>query len=210
MNSTINYLLEKFKPEEGGNPLEIHNVNRTIMTQTLAELGFNEGAEIGVAEGYHAEVMGKNIPGLKLHCVDIWEMYPGYEEYPEIESIYYEAVKRLQPYNMPFYREFSTKALRHFPDNSLDFVYIDGGHDFLNVSMDICGWSKKVRPGGIVSGHDYKRSRKNVVHVKDVVPAYMYAHSISPWFVLTNDVRDQRFGRDNPGWLFVRQEGDQI
>ncbi len=210
MNTTLQHIATKFREDITYAPVQLHNINRTIMIETLAELGFNEGAEIGVAEGYHAEIMCKKIPNLKLHCIDVWEMYPGYEEYPEIESIYYEASKRLEPYNTPFYREFSMKALRHFPDDSLDFVYIDGAHDFLNVAMDVCEWSKKVRVGGIVFGHDYKRSKRNVVHVKDVIPAYMYAHGISPWFELTNDLKDPRFGHDNPGWMFVRQEGDKL
>lgn len=210
MNDTIKHIYKKFGMQDDfRSPMKIGDINRTIMIETLAELGFTEGAEIGVAEGYHAEIMCQKIPNLKLHCVDVWEMYPGYEEYPKIDEIYYEAIKRLEPYNTPFYREFSAKALRHFPDDSLDFVYIDAGHDFLNVTMDL-EWAKKVRPGGIVFGHDFKIARKNVVHVKYVIEAWMAAHKIEPWFVLTNDIRDDRFGRDNPGWMFVRKESDQL
>ena len=105
-------------------------------------------------------------------------------------------------------------ATADFADGSLDFVYIDGAHDFKNVACDICEWSKKVRVGGIVFGHDYKRSipgkSKYPVDVKDVVQAYMYSQGIRPWFVLTNDIRDPKFGRDNPGWMFVRTESDRI
>ncbi len=46
-------------------------------------------------------------------------------------------------------------ALEDFEDNSLDFVYIDGDHNFKHISEDIYEWTKKVRSGGIVSGHDY-------------------------------------------------------
>lgn len=214
MNSTLEYLIKKFNPlisRRGGT--EIHQINRTIMAGILGELGFKEGAEIGVAEGYHAKILCDNCPGLKLHCIDIWEKYPGYNEYQHIKQIYKGALKLLKSHNTIFIKKFSMDAVKQFADNSLDFVYIDGAHDFKNVADDICEWSKKVKVGGIVFGHDYKRSSgrsrfKN--DVKDVVDAYMYAHGIAPWFVLTNDIKDPHFGPDNPGWLFVRQDTDSI
>lgn len=211
MNRTLKFLESKISFHvDSKSPIEIYEINRTTMAKFLGVLGFKEGAEIGVAEGYHAKVLCEQNPGVRLHCIDVWEKYPGYEEYPNIDQIYSEVKVRLNPFNTPFYKEFSMKALRHFNDNSLDFVYIDGAHDFLNVSMDVCEWSKKVRPGGIVFGHDYKRARTGIVHVKDVIPAYMYAHGIKPWFVLTNDIKDPRFGNDNPGWMYVRQESDKL
>ncbi len=213
MNTTLEYILNKFKPEiatRGGTPIQ--NVSRTIMAQTLGELGFKEGVEVGVAQGWHAEILCKENPGVRLHCVDVWDQIPGYREYEKTIAVFYqEALNSLSNYNTNLIRRYSMDAAKDFKDNSLDFVYIDGAHDFKNVAMDICEWSKKVRVGGIVFGHDYKRgSRRYAVDVKDVVDAYMYAHGIKPWFILTNDVRDPKFGRDNPGWMFVRQEGDLI
>ena len=86
-----------------------------------------------------------------------------------------------------------------FSDGTLDFVYIDGNHNFKNVANDIVEWSKKVRVGGIVSGHDFKRQKAGssyICHVKDVVHAYAYAHGIKPWFVLRGDKA--------PSWLWVK------
>lgn len=211
MNSTIDYIIKKFNLDTRRKPpIAIHNINRTIMARVLGELGFRQGAEIGVAEGYHAKVLCGNNPGVKLYCIDIWEKYPGYEEYSNPEKCYQEASERLDPYNCVFIRKFSMDAVQDFADNSLDFVYIDGAHDFKNVVDDVCEWSKKVRIGGIVFGHDFKRTKKNVVDVKDVIPAYCYAKQIKPWFILTNDLRDPTFGQDNPGWMFVRQETDKL
>jgi hypothetical protein len=36
-------------------------------------------------------------------------------------------------------------ALNDFEDDSLDFVYIDGNHEFPYVAEDLFHWSKKVR-----------------------------------------------------------------
>jgi len=215
MNSTLEYIGKRFgvditvKP-----PIRLTNINRTIMAGVLADLGFKEGAEIGVAEGHHAKVLCEANPGMKLHCVDIWERYEGYREYGWIEQSFREAMDRLAPLNTVIHKQFSMDAVKEFADNSLDFVYIDGAHDFLHVAQDLCVWTRKVKPGGIVFGHDYKRWKpgrsKYVVDVKDVVGAYMYAKNIHPWFELTNDISDPTFGRDNPGWMFVRQHEDFI
>ncbi|RJR28666.1 class I SAM-dependent methyltransferase [Candidatus Microgenomates bacterium] len=214
MNKSLKYIINKFNPiiaPRGGT--EIYGINRTIMAATLNELKFKEGAEVGVAEGYHAKVLCDANPSLKLHCVDIWEKYPGYEEYSDPEKCFEEAQARLKPYDCKFIKKYSMDAFFDFKDNSLDFVYIDGAHDFRSVADDICEWSRKVRVGGVVFGHDYKRSNSRsrfAVHVKDVVDAYMYSHGISPWFVLTNDIRDKIFGPDNPGWMYVRQKSDKL
>lgn len=213
--NTLDYILEKFKPELAKKgQTKIQSINRTIMAETLAELGFNKGAEVGVAEGMHAEVLCKANPNLTLHCVDIWEQYEGYREYGWIDKSYKEAMDRLAKHNTVIHKLFSADAVKEFEDNSLDFVYIDAGHDFKNVAIDICSWTRKVRIGGIVFGHDFKRWKpgksRYVVDVKDVVGGYMYAKNIMPWFELTNDIKDPTFGRDNPGWMFVRQKSDFI
>ena len=80
------------------------------------------------------------------------------------------------------------EALNDIPNESLDFVYIDGNHHFKYVAEDICGWSKKVRKGGIISGHDYFYSGAtaclNVCHVAYVVDAYTRAYNIKNWYIL--------------------------
>lgn len=216
MENTLNYIFKKFNIQlapKGGT--FIQGINRTIMAHALGELKFKVGAEVGVAQGDHAATLCEQIPEVKLSCIDVWRGYPGYNEYTNrIGQYYKEAKAKLAPFNSEFIKKFSMDALSDFADESLDFVYIDGAHDFKNVADDICEWTKKVRLGGIVFGHDYVRSRdthsKYPVDVKDVVMAYTYTHSIYPWFVLTNDIPDPKFGRDNPGWMFVRQKTDRI
>lgn len=214
MNITLEYIINKFKPEiinRGSTP--IYNVNRTIMAQTLGELRFKEGAEIGVSKGHHSRVLCENNPGVKLYCIDIWEKELGYEEYEDPQNCFEETKRILSPFNCNIIRKYSMDAVADFADDSLDFVYIDGAHDFRSVADDLCEWSRKVRVGGVVFGHDYKRhsrANKHRMHVKYVVDAYTYSHGVMPWFVLTNDITDPTFGKDNPGWMFVRQDSDRI
>lgn len=216
MNTTLEYIIKKFNVDVTVRvPVEIGNVNRTMLAQTLGELGFKTGAEIGVAQGKHAAVLCEANPGVKLYCVDVWDLYDGYNEYRNrIRYYHQEARRRLKPHDVTFVKKFSMEALDDFADESLDFVYIDSAHDFKSVANDICEWTKKVRVGGIVFGHDYYNSidvhGKYPVDVKSVVQAYTYTHNITPWFVLKNDIPDPVFNVETPGWLFVRRENDRL
>lgn len=224
MNKTIEFIGKKFGVDvNGAQPVILNQINRTIIAEMFAELGFKSGLEMGVAEGIYAQLLLGKIPGLKLYCVDAWEHYPGYDEYQNIDEVYKEARERLKGYNCEIVRKFSMDAVRDFEDNSLDFVFIDGGHDFRNVASDIYEWSKKVRPGGIIFGHDYKFHHRfiqktpghysrirHAIEVKPAVDAYIQAKGISPWFVIHPHIVDPTFGPDNPCWMFVRQEGDKV
>ena len=210
MNETLSALVAKFGLDINRKPpIEILKINRTIMAQTLCELGFVEGAEIGVAKGEHAEILCQNNPNLHLYAVDAWSGYRGYLDYLDgrLQSFHREAMDRLKPYNVTVIRKFSMEAVGDFPDNSLDFVYIDGGHDFKNVAMDICEWIKKVKIGGILYGHDFKRSTNPRLcqEVVDVVQAYTYAKGINPWFTLGERGRNDGMYREGTrSWMWVK------
>lgn len=223
MNTTLEFIRNKFQVDVTQPVVRITQINRTIIAQMFAELGFTEGAEVGVAQGVYSEILLKNIPNLKHYGIDIWTNYPGYNELADADALYKEAKERLKDYNSFLIRKYSMEAVTYFADNSLDFVFIDGAHDFKNVACDIYEWSKKVKPGGIVFGHDYKFHRAFVqrsqgrpprqrfaVDVKIIADAYRDAKAIRPWFEIFSEIPDPTFGRDNPCWMFVRQTGDRI
>jgi len=114
---------------------------REDLYDLFAEVGFNYGAEVGVLRGANALQMFNRIPDLKLICVD-----PNQHE---------RAIKRLKDKNAIWKVMTSMEAVKDIEDNSLDFVYIDGLHDFDNIMLDLIHWTPKVKAGGIVSGHDY-------------------------------------------------------
>lgn len=41
------------------------------------------------------------------------------------------------------------------PDQPIDLLVIDAGHDEANVSADVARWAGLVRPGGLIAFHDY-------------------------------------------------------
>lgn len=182
------------------------------LAHLFAELGFHYGVEIGTDQGEYAEVLCKTIPNLDLTCIDPWKAQAyepsqqpeSFEEQSFFDKRYEETRDRLLPYYPTILRDTSMQALDNFHDNSLDFVYIDGNHDFLNVTQDMHYWLKKVKPGGILSGHDYVRypSRK-FNHVQKVVNAYTTSYHLLPIFLVTPT--NEGLKRDRyRSWFFVK------
>lgn len=153
---------------------------RNDLTKVFRNVGYKKGAEIGVRFGYFSKIICENNPDLKLYCIDPWDAYDTKYPQEKQDEIYLKAVENLEPYNVQIVRMTSMNALDQFADGSLDFVYIDGNHDFDYVMMDIICWSKKVRSGGIVAGHDYYSGE---VGIMKAVDAYTHSHNIRPWYV---------------------------
>jgi hypothetical protein len=57
--------------------------------------------------------------------------------------------------NFKFMNMTSEEASSHFEDGFFDGVYIDARHEYEYVKQDIELWLPKVKPGGVLCGHDY-------------------------------------------------------
>lgn len=64
--------------------------------------------------------------------------------------------------NYEFVTKTSKDAINIIP-NELDFVYIDGNHDYEYVKEDINIWYSKVKEGGIIGGNDFDAGHFGVV-----------------------------------------------
>jgi predicted O-methyltransferase YrrM len=185
-------------------PVRIINFTREKMYQLFAELDFKVGAEIGVDRGKNSLSIFQNIPDLKkLYCIDPWENYQdNHWAHGDQDEAFSEAVTRLESYmdDYPNYIEFikdkSEKVASSFEPDELDFVYIDGNHAYDYVMLDLILWSRIVRPGGIVAGHDYYRFRN--AGVVDAVNHYTFAHQIHEFFV-TDEKKCLSFFWAKPG-----------
>jgi hypothetical protein len=186
---TIDYIITKYGVKK--DRYIYLNITREELASLFAELNFKIGAEIGVEQGLYSEILCKANPKLELYCIDSWQVYEGYKDFTiqtTLDKAEADTRKRLAPYNCHIIKDWSIEAVKKFEDNLLDFVYIDGNHDFQNVTNDIYEWSKKVRKGGIISGHDYVRYRTSILcHVKSVIVAMEDALDIGPIFVVTGD-----------------------
>lgn len=209
---TLDYIVKKFNINlDQKMPVPIPNFGRNQMAALLKELNYEIGVEVGVAAGEYSEVLCKENPNMKIYGVDPWTPLRDYRDYTKratFERLYDDTLKRLEGFtNYEIIRETSMEALKHFKDNSIDFVYIDANHNFQNVTNDITEWTKKVKPGGIVSGHDYFRPGNNApIHVVQVLKGLTEAYRIKPWFVLGNEADNEGLIRDKPrSWMFIKQ-----
>ena len=178
--------------------------DRIELAEHFNKLGFKKGAEIGVAEGRYAEILCQEIPGVKLYAIDLYAPYLGNWRTQEDQDIAYKlAINKLEKYNADVIRKTSIEASLDVPDESLDFVFIDGDHYFDNAMIDIILWSKKVRKGGIVSGHDYYKSNKGTVQVMKAIDTYAEIHNIKLNITKrkTDGHRDDRV----PCWWFIKE-----
>ena len=122
----------------------------------LAELlsKYKVGVEVGVLKGSYSRLLLQANPSLKFYAVDSWGI--GETKMKDYHLRMYEIAKRrLKKYDVVFIHKLSMDAVKDFADESLDFVYIDANHKPKFVEEDIREWSKKVRKGGVISGHDY-------------------------------------------------------
>lgn len=174
---------------EQRSPIEIRNMNREDLAILFGDLGFRVGVEVGVRNGGYSEFLMSVNPELTLYGIDPYEPHKGYRDHTRkstFEGFEKEAHEKLDKYpNYHFVRKYSADVVKNIPDNSLDFVYIDGDHSFYEATFDIEKWSSKVRSGGIISGDDYFKHKGNArIHVYQVVNAYTDAWKIRPWFIV--------------------------
>jgi len=213
--NTLQYITDKYKLSIGRNmPVEIPNTDRVDLAELFNELGFTVGAEIGVLRGAYSKVLCEKNPNMKLYCVDPYLAYegflPGEPNQAEQDDIFEECKGVLSPYNCEFIRKMSVDASKDFEKGSLDFIYLDANHRFEHVVNDLVAWIPKVRPGGIISGHDFHRMsertdlKNNPVHIPPALFGYTSAYRIHPWFVIGQKYAPVGDKRDRyRSWMWV-------
>jgi predicted O-methyltransferase YrrM len=123
------------------------------------------GAEIGTYIGHNARIMLKRMHIKHLYLIDPYDNQVLEDiGFDKIDSEYKKAQQRVKPWKdkVTFVLKYSDKAVNDVPDN-LDFVYIDGNHDYDFVKKDIELYYPKVRKGGVVAGHDFVASEQGVI-----------------------------------------------
>lgn len=197
--------------KEKGRPFEIPDCSRDDLPEFFVEMGFKVGAEIGVYKGEFSEKIARS--GLTLYAIDPWQIYKGFENQRGQARLdfQYEHTKRvLTPYpNAKIIRKTSMDAVEDFEDGSLDFVYIDANHEFRYIAEDLAEWTKKVRKGGIVAGHDYffvkTGTGAQIWHVAHVLKAYIGAFGITNWYLLGRKDTSPGEKRDKwRSWMFIK------
>jgi hypothetical protein len=171
------------------------------------------GAEIGVKTGTYSDFLLSNWKGSELISIDPW-LSADADEYVDRSNVsqdefeqYYQATRqRLSRHGSrsAIWRMTSVEAAAQVPDASLDFVYIDARHDYDSVLEDLDAWCSKVRPGGIIAGHDYVDGNlpQGDFFVKSAVDEFFGARGI-PVRGTDGPTAVEMF----PSWIVVAPEG---
>lgn len=193
-----------------GGRITIPDCSRDDLPELFVQLGYKVGAEIGVYLGKYTELFCK--AGLKMYGIDPYLSYPSFvhpKGQKRMEEICEESKIRLIPYDYTLIRKSSMDALFNFEDESLDFVYIDGNHQFRYIAEDLFEWPKKVKRGGIISGHDYftvRHPKWNACDVPQILHAYIDCFQIDTWFVLGSRRPKEGEKRDKyRSWLWRKE-----
>ena len=152
----INNILSKFN-------LELQRKYPRSMIQFVkSNLGNNlSGVEIGVEKGINAKSILKTLDMEILYLIDPYLDYSESEEYrADGEINRTQAIRRLiKEWDKIWWKfEKSEDCVNKIPNN-LDFVYIDGLHDYESVKRDIKNYWPKIKKGGVLGGHDFDNGR---------------------------------------------------
>lgn len=138
-----------------------------LYKQIVADPKNKKLVEVGSWKGKSAMFMAVEIAlsgrDIEFYCVDTWEGCDDQKGIEDVEvmksgQLYDIFIKNIEPvkeYIVPI-RKASLEAVNDFEDNSLDFVFIDASHAYLDVKEDLKAWWPKVKKGGVFAGHDYK------------------------------------------------------
>lgn len=113
--------------------------------------------EVGVHTGQSAACLAVELanraPKSKLDLVDNG-------------SNFQEVMRHLDPVKHVIgecHRMLSVEAARLYADDSIDLVYIDANHTYVDVLADVEAWLPKVRGGGVIAGHDFTTEIPDVI-----------------------------------------------
>lgn len=116
--------------------------------------------EIGCWQGRSTCAMLDRIKKAIVYCVDTFEGTPGEDVYEATlrdgRTARQAFISNTQAHGgVNIIQRESLNAAEKFSDGELDVVFIDAEHSLDAVKRDINAWLPKIRPGGIIAGHDY-------------------------------------------------------
>lgn len=130
----------------------------------LQEAAANSGpviVEIGCWKARSTVAMASAVKaGTTIHTVDHFlgspvERSDTYTADALKEDLHEIAKANLREFpNVVIFKMSSKKASEHFENGTVDMVFIDGGHSTYETLTDLQTWFPKLKPGGMLCGHD--------------------------------------------------------
>lgn len=116
-------------------------------------------AEIGTYRGVNAFEIATHLQPSKLFLIDHYN-YSNTTNKNNITSSEEDLTAARNNLKIFPQAEFiikpSVEAAKGFEDNYFDFIYIDAEHTYESVKQDMESWFPKLKPNGLMAGHDFK------------------------------------------------------
>ena len=155
------------------------------------------GSWLGRSTSYMIVEIVNSGKQIKFDAVDTWkgsiqEMWT-YEEVlkahnGDVYGVFIKNMGKAIQYVNPM-RMLSTEAAAKYPNESLDFIFIDACHLYDCVKSDLQAWYPKLKKSGCIAGHDYNlQGVKSAVDeffgvnkTKTLVTSWVYDLRIKLW-----------------------------
>jgi predicted O-methyltransferase YrrM len=125
--------------------------NRMALLEKLPKNG--HVAELGVDTGGYSRLIIELIHPAKLHLVDAWDTKRYGEDKAQGVIIKFE--KEIAEGKVQLHRGYSTQRAADFADSYFDWIYIDTNHTYQTTYEELRAYAPKMKPGGIIAGHDF-------------------------------------------------------
>lgn len=141
---------------------EILNTGRIeTISNILNKIGAKTGVEIGVFKGEFSRNILERWNGT-LYLIDPWrelsdDEYLDSSNHKNHQDAFAQTMESIKGFESRAFmlRGLGEEMVHLFKDNSLDYIYIDGNHDYDHVKQDLELWWPKLKAGGLLAGHDY-------------------------------------------------------
>ena len=96
-----------------------------------------------------------------FNTINVIEPFKGEEEFNDMFMYDWDVVESEFNTNTRFfdninlYKDYSYNVVDKFEDKSIDFIYIDAEHTYDSLKRDLELYLPKLKPNGIIAGHDY-------------------------------------------------------
>lgn len=111
-------------------------------------------SELGVNEGDFSEQILQFTTPRKLHLIDAWGDETRYHDGLKIK-VQDKFSEDLETGTVEVNIGFSTDILKTFSNHYFDWVYLDTDHTYKVTAAELNILKDKVKPNGIIAGHDY-------------------------------------------------------
>mgnify|MGYP003652468056 CR=1 FL=1 len=127
-------------------------------------------AEIGVSVGVNSKRIVDILEPKEFYLIDPWnfdDYGPDLPIHKYMKDFVYHKLGNEECVHI--IEDYSYNALSNFPDETFDYIYIDGEHDYDNVMKDLICSYPKVKSGGLIGGHDYWETHEVIPAVNEFI-----------------------------------------